>query len=55
MDHPLRPADHRPLDAFWAQRGYHCDRLQARMRWKDVDQAASTDKTMIFWLRTLDA
>ncbi|HBG32076.1 MAG TPA: GNAT family N-acetyltransferase [Gammaproteobacteria bacterium] len=56
MDHPLRPADHRPLDAFWAQRGYHRDRqLQARMRWKDVDQAVATDKTMVFWLRTLAA
>lgn len=56
MDHALRPADYRPLDTFWARRGYHCDRhLQARMGWKDVDQAASTDKTMIFWLRRLDA
>ncbi|MEM6422122.1 MAG: GNAT family N-acetyltransferase, partial [Pseudomonadota bacterium] len=22
-DHPLRPADYRPLDGFWQKRGYH--------------------------------
>lgn len=53
-DHPARPADYVPNDAFWTQRGY---RRQAGMRtsfdWPDVGQEQSTAKTMSFWMREL--
>jgi GNAT superfamily N-acetyltransferase len=53
-DHPLKPNDYRPLDAFWAKRGYAPrDGLVANYRWKDIDQADETDHDMQFWLKTL--
>ena len=54
QDHPLRPKDYRPLDAFWARRGYaRVDGLVCRFAWKDIDQPAETEKTMQFWMRAL--
>jgi GNAT superfamily N-acetyltransferase len=51
-DHPLRPADYRPLDAFWQKRGYtRRDDLTTEFSWKDVDQPAETRKMMVFWLK----
>ena len=53
-DHPLRPAAYQPLDKFWNKRGFN--RLpdkQARLSWKDIDQPASTEKTLTFWLKVL--
>ncbi|HSC75637.1 MAG TPA: GNAT family N-acetyltransferase [Pseudomonadales bacterium] len=51
-NHPLKPADYTPLDQFWQQRGYT---KQATMRtayaWKDIDQTATTEKPMVFWLK----
>ena len=39
-DHPLKPADYRPLDPFWKKRGYApVDGLIATYHWKDIDQA----------------
>lgn len=53
-DHPLRPADYRPLDAFWRKRGYEkLEGAVAHFRWKDVDQAKETDKPLQFWMRRL--
>ncbi len=44
-DHPLRPAEYRPLDAFWRKRGYApVDGLIASFSWKDIDQAGATNK-----------
>lgn len=55
-DHPLRPAGHRPLDAFWASRGYlRRPELKATYRWKDVGEAAETDKTLTFWTKSWTA
>ncbi|MEZ5535017.1 MAG: GNAT family N-acetyltransferase [Thiolinea sp.] len=55
-DHPLRPADYTPLDAFWQNRGYRKqDKIQAHFRWKDIDQPQETEKTMTFWLKELSA
>lgn len=53
-DHPLKPANHRPLDPFWRARGYeplpdNC----ARFAWKDVDQPEETLKSLQFWIRRL--
>ncbi len=54
-DHPLRPADHVPLDAFWRKRGYApLDGVLAQFRWKDIDQKAETAKPLQFWARHLD-
>jgi GNAT superfamily N-acetyltransferase len=53
-DHPLRPAGHRPLDAFWQGQGYtkHPE-LQATFRWKEIGEAAESPKTLTFWLKNL--
>ncbi len=53
-DHPLRPAEYRPLDSLWNKRGYFREpSLVTHYAWKDIDQPESTDKPMTFWLRTL--
>ncbi len=51
-DHPARPTDYRPLNAFWAARGYvERPDLQTTMTWQDVGETAQTSKPMRFWLR----
>ena len=53
-DHPLRPKDYVPLDAFWGRRGYaKAEDLLGRFTWKDIDQPAETEKPMQFWVRAL--
>jgi GNAT superfamily N-acetyltransferase len=53
-DHPARPADYRPLDAFWRNRGYApLPGAVARFRWKDLGDAGETEKPLQFWTRTL--
>jgi GNAT superfamily N-acetyltransferase len=53
-DHPLRPRDYVPLDAFWHKRGYApAAGLMTRFTWKDVDQPAETAKPMQFWMKAL--
>ena len=54
VDHPLRPADYVPLDAFWTRRGYTKQPdLQCGMRWLDVGQAEPTEKKLTFWTKAL--
>jgi len=51
-----RPADYRPLDDFWRKRGYApMPGVLARFKWKDVGDAAETEKSLQFWIRALDA
>ena len=53
-DHPARPADYQPLDAFWTKRGYRkLDGMIAHFGWTDLGDAAKTDKPMQFWMRAL--
>ncbi|MRU15040.1 GNAT family N-acetyltransferase [Roseovarius sp. A21] len=53
-DHPLRPSDYKPLDAFWRKRGYApVEGAVARFSWKDIDQEAETDHPLQFWMRRL--
>lgn len=53
-DHPRRPADYVPLDAFWTKRGYRPrPDLETTFSWKDLDDAAETAKPMRFWTREL--
>jgi GNAT superfamily N-acetyltransferase len=52
VDHPRRPANYVPLDAFWNRRGYfkHPE-LQTSYVWKDLDDSEETAKPMTFWLK----
>jgi GNAT superfamily N-acetyltransferase len=53
-DHPLRPKDYVPLDAFWQKRGYaKADGLVTRFGWKDIERSGETEKPMQFWMRAL--
>ncbi len=53
-NHPLRPADHEPLDAFWAHRGYiHHPELRTKFTWRDVGESEQTAKPMSFWLKDI--
>lgn len=53
-DHPLKPANYRPLNSFWTKRGYRkADGLTTTYTWKDIDQAGETAKAMQFWLKAL--
>lgn len=54
VDHPLRPADYQPLDAFWTKRGYkRADGITGSYAWKDIDHPVETEKTMQFWIKEL--
>lgn len=53
-NHPLRPADYRPLDAFWMKRGYApLAGVIAQFSWKDLGQDRETPKPLQFWIRNL--
>ncbi|MEL6913583.1 MAG: GNAT family N-acetyltransferase [Pseudomonadota bacterium] len=53
-EHPSRPATYRPLDAFWAKRGYtKISGAVAKFSWKDVGMAAETEKALQLWGRRL--
>lgn len=53
-DHPRRPANHVPLDAFWRRRGYEkAEGMVGRIAWRDLDEAEETAKPMQFWTRRL--
>jgi GNAT superfamily N-acetyltransferase len=53
-DHPARPADYVPLDAFWMKRGYaQVPGLVASYAWTDVGDAGKSSKPMQFWMREL--
>lgn len=53
-NHPARPEDYRPLDAFWKSRGYtRRDDLVCTFDWKDVGEAGATSKSLKFWLHSL--
>jgi len=53
-DHPARPADDVPLDAFWGRRGYaKRPDLVTGFSWQDIGDAAQTEKPMVYWMKTL--
>ncbi|MDR3521127.1 MAG: GNAT family N-acetyltransferase [Acidocella sp.] len=53
-EHPLRPADFVPLDAFWGKRGYTKQpQLQCKMSWTDRDETEQSEKTLTFWTKNL--
>lgn len=52
-NHPLRPADYRPLDGFWLSRGYvKQPALQASFTWKEIGEATESPKTLTFWMKS---
>ena len=54
-DHPLRPADDRPLDAIWRHFGFRPrDDLVCQFSWKDIDRETATEKPLRFWMKQLE-
>ncbi|MHB2264210.1 GNAT family N-acetyltransferase [Aliihoeflea sp. PC F10.4] len=55
-DHPMRPVDYAPLDAFWKNRGYErIDGLVTHFSWRDVGETTETDKPMEYWMKALSS
>jgi len=53
-DHPIKPADYRPLDGFWRKRGYETlPGVVAHFDWTDIGDSAQTTKPLQFWMRAL--
>lgn len=53
-DHPLRPQGYRPLDTFWAKRGYvRVEGLTTRFDWLDIGETQETPHPMQFWARQI--
>lgn len=51
-DHPGRPADYSPLDAFWTRRGYSVmPGHVTELAWKEHGEAEESPKTMQYWLK----
>jgi GNAT superfamily N-acetyltransferase len=54
LDHPGRPANAIPLDAFWRRRGFTSyPNLACDMQWKEVGAAEETSHRLSFWLKSL--
>jgi len=54
VDHPLRPADYQPLDAFWGRRGYvRAAGMISYFEWKDLDEESSSAKPMEYWFKKI--
>lgn len=53
-DHPAKPKDYVPNDAFWMRRGYRkVPEITTTFSWPDIGETVSTAKPMTFWLRDL--
>ena len=53
-DHPARPIDYVPLDAFWRKRGYApLTGLISNLAWKEHGEADESPKLMQHWARQL--
>ncbi len=51
-DHPLKPADYRSNEAFWAKRGYVLrPELRARLSWQQVDSPDEVSNLLVFRTR----
>jgi GNAT superfamily N-acetyltransferase len=55
-DHPAKPADYAPHNAFWTKRGFvQRPELRAEFAWRDLGDAQETRKPMVFWIKQLTA
>jgi GNAT superfamily N-acetyltransferase len=53
-DHPRRPRDYVPLDAFWTRRGYaKRPEMRTTYSWRDLDEENESPKPMVFWMKSL--
>jgi GNAT superfamily N-acetyltransferase len=53
-DHPARPDDYRPLDAFWRGRGYApLTGVTASFDWKCVGESEARSQSLQYWTRAL--
>ena len=53
-EHPRRPADYVPLDAFWRKRGFApVPGMVGSITWRDLDEAEESAKPMQFWVKRL--
>jgi GNAT superfamily N-acetyltransferase len=53
-DHPARPKDYVPLDAFWTKRGYAAaPGLICHLDWREIGERGETRKAMQFWTKRL--
>ena len=53
-DHPARPRDYVPLDAFWRRLGYRpFEGLTAEFSWRDIGAARESAKPLQVWGRDL--
>ncbi|HEC58374.1 hypothetical protein LCGC14_0946630 [marine sediment metagenome] len=53
-NHPARPADYVPLDAFWRKRGYEKHlKLNTTFSWKELGETDESPKPMTFWMKKL--
>ena len=53
-DHPAKPKDYVPLDAFWEKRGFaKLDGLVGSFSWRDVGDGSESAKAMQFWMKAL--
>ncbi len=53
-NHPRRPKDYVPLDAFWRKRGFApLDGVFMTYTWKDHDEVKETKKSLQVWLKRL--
>jgi len=53
-DHPQKPANYVPHDAFWTKRGFvKRPELHTEFAWLDVGDAHETRKPMVFWTKQL--
>jgi GNAT superfamily N-acetyltransferase len=53
-DHPARPRDYVPLDAFWQRRGFAvAPGLLCQLSWKEIGADDESPKAMQFWTKRL--
>jgi GNAT superfamily N-acetyltransferase len=53
-NHPLRPANYVPLDAFWRKRGFEkMENVHCSISWQDLDEPQETTKKLAFWQKML--
>lgn len=53
-DHPLRPPDYTPLDAFWTKRGYRkLDGVVTEFAWPTAPSGPDERHPMGYWMREL--
>jgi GNAT superfamily N-acetyltransferase len=54
VDHPGRPKEYVPLDAFWQRRGFaQAPGLQCQLSWKEIGADDESRKVMQFWTKRL--